>query len=45
MGCDGIWEIMSNSEICLFIKEKLKKGVKLDLIVEEFLNINLAPNT
>lgn len=42
IGCDGIWEMMSNDEIFTFIKNKLNKGETLSKIVEDFLDKNCA---
>ena len=45
MGCDGIWEVMTNQKIVTFIKEKLQAGVVPTKAVEDLLDANLAPDT
>lgn len=47
MGCDGIWEILSEDEICQICDYKLKDGdkVKISDVVEEILDKGLAPDT
>lgn len=47
MGCDGIWEIQTEIEICEFLEQKLKsmKEKKISPIVEDLLMRCLAPNT
>jgi len=46
LGCDGIWEILTNQQICEFVKEKLKeKEGKVGPAVEMLLDKILAPDT
>jgi serine/threonine protein phosphatase PrpC len=45
LGCDGLYELMSNQDLCKFIKQKLMKGVKLAAILEELLDKCCANNT
>lgn len=45
MGCDGVWETMSEKEIVDFIYSKLKEKVPLKTIVEELLDKLIAPDT
>lgn len=45
MGCDGIWETLSEKEIVDFIYGKLKEKTPLKMIVEELLDKLIAPDT
>ncbi len=44
IGCDGVWDCMTNQEICNFVGERLKKNpsCKLSKILEEILDKCLA---
>ncbi|CAD7963256.1 unnamed protein product [Amoebophrya sp. A120] len=46
MGCDGIWEIKSNQEVCDFVKQRLPDTLKekkpLSSICEEFMDSILS---
>jgi serine/threonine protein phosphatase PrpC len=42
IGCDGIWDCMTNQEICDFINERLKAKMSLTKIVEEIFDNCLA---
>jgi protein phosphatase 1G len=46
LACDGIWDCMTNQEICDFVSERLKKDPKqkLSKIVEEIMDKCLAPD-
>jgi serine/threonine protein phosphatase PrpC len=46
LACDGIWDCMTNQEICDFVSERLKKDPKqkLSKIIEEILDRCLAPD-
>jgi len=35
IACDGVWDCMTNQEICDFITERIKKNMKLTKIIEE----------
>ncbi|CAE6961337.1 unnamed protein product [Symbiodinium natans] len=37
LACDGIWDVMSNQDICDFVRPRLEKGLDLKLISEELL--------
>ena len=45
MGCDGIWEVKTNRDICIMIKNKLKNNMELKTIACNILDDLLAPNT
>lgn len=45
LGCDGIWEKLSNAEICEFIEKRLEKKQSLEEILIDFLDFNLAEDT
>jgi serine/threonine protein phosphatase PrpC len=42
LACDGIWDCMTNQEICDFINERLKTKMSLKNIVEEIFDKCLA---
>jgi serine/threonine protein phosphatase PrpC len=42
IGCDGIWDCMTNQEICDFINDRLKAKLSLTKIVEEIFDTCLA---
>jgi protein phosphatase 1G len=46
LACDGIWDCMTNQEICDFVSERLKKDSKqkLSKIIEEIMDTILAPD-
>ena len=45
MGCDGVWEILSDDEICKFIKDRMASEKTLSTILGELLDKCLAPDT
>ena len=45
MGCDGIWEVKDNKQICEIVRNDLKKDRKLKDIAEDLLNKLLAQDT
>ena len=45
MGCDGIWETMSNQEVADFVSERIEKKIPIQQILSEFLDKNLASDT
>jgi serine/threonine protein phosphatase PrpC len=45
IGCDGIWEKLSNEQICDFIDQRLEKGLSLEETGCQFLEENLAQDT
>jgi protein phosphatase 1G len=46
LACDGVWDCMTNQEICDFISERLKKdpNQRLSKIIEEIMDQILAPD-
>jgi len=45
MGCDGVWEILSDFDICQIPVRGIKSGQKMSQIAEEILDRGLAPDT
>jgi len=45
LGCDGIWECLTNQQILEFLHEKLQEGKSPSKAVEELLDNILAPDT
>lgn len=44
IGCDGIWDVMSNEEVIKEVKDGLENGTKLNVICEELLMKCLSDN-
>lgn len=46
LACDGVWDCMTNQEVCDFIMERLKKDptYKLSKIIEEIFDQIVAPD-
>lgn len=46
LACDGVWDCMTNQEICDFVKAKLKSDpkIKLSKIIEEIFDKIVAPD-
>ncbi|KAL4468875.1 hypothetical protein ABPG72_009145 [Tetrahymena utriculariae] len=44
IGCDGIWETLSDEEIIKYIRQQIAQGVPCDKIVELLLDQLLAPD-
>lgn len=45
MGCDGVWEILSDDEICKFVKDRLASERSISTVLGELLDKCLAPDT
>jgi len=45
IGCDGIWECLSNQQICEFLQERVKNGKSITASVEDLLDNIVAPDT
>lgn len=45
MGCDGVWEILKDEEICRFVHDRLKTESKVSKVCEDLLDMCLAPDT
>jgi len=45
IGCDGIWETLTNQQICEFVADKLKEKKSAAVAVEALLDRILAPDT
>jgi serine/threonine protein phosphatase PrpC len=38
LACDGVWDCMTNQEVCDFVGPRLDKGVKPSKIIEEIFD-------
>jgi len=45
MGCDGIWECMTNEGLIKFCSSKLSQNLNVKTILEELLEKIVAPDT
>lgn len=45
MGCDGVWEILTDDEICKFVKERSAGEKNLSLVLGDLLDKCIAPDT
>lgn len=47
VACDGIWDCMTNQEICDFISDRFAKepDVKISKIIEDIFDTIVAPDT
>lgn len=45
IGCDGIWECLTNQQIAEFLHDKLQEGKSISKAVEDLLDNILAPDT
>jgi len=44
LACDGIWDVMSNFEVCQFVHKRIRDGMEPELICEELMNSCLSPD-
>ncbi|VDO03738.1 unnamed protein product [Rodentolepis nana] len=44
IGCDGIWDVMTNQEVISYVRSRLANGKSPDNICEELMMHCLAPN-
>lgn len=42
MGCDGVWELMTDNEVCQVVKEGLEAKLPIEEVVEEVLDKGIA---
>jgi len=45
LGCDGIWECMTNQEIVEFIGKGLSRNATISKVCEELMERIIAPDT
>ncbi|EGR33249.1 protein phosphatase 2c, putative [Ichthyophthirius multifiliis] len=45
IGCDGVWETLSDKKICRICDTQLQNGIGAEKIVEELLDLMIAPDT
>ncbi len=45
LGCDGIWECLTNQQICEFLQGKIKDGKNISVAVEDLLDNIVANDT
>ncbi|CAE8599008.1 unnamed protein product [Polarella glacialis] len=44
LGCDGIWDVMTNQEVCDFVRPRLVEKMGLEQISEELLEHCISPD-
>lgn len=46
LACDGIWNVMTSQDVCVFVRDRFKAGVtKISTIIEEMFDFCMAPDT
>ncbi|XP_014277039.1 probable protein phosphatase 2C T23F11.1 isoform X2 [Halyomorpha halys] len=38
LACDGVWDVMTNEQVCRFIRMRIERNIKPDLICEQLLD-------
>jgi len=44
LACDGVWDVKSNAQVCDTVREGLRAGKPLQLVIEELLDACLSPD-
>jgi len=44
LACDGIWDVMSNQDVCDFVRLRLKEGIPLPNLIEMLLDSCISPD-
>eukprot|EP01135_Chromosphaera_perkinsii_P008190 Nk52_evm12s1178 gene=Nk52_evmTU12s1178 len=45
VACDGIWDVLTNQEVCDFVRERIGKGDAIESVCEQLLDRCLAPES
>lgn len=43
LACDGIWNCLSNKELCSFVRKHIKRGTRLSTIGQELIRKCVSP--
>lgn len=44
LACDGIWDVLSNEDVCIFVREQIAQGLYPEEICENLMTKCLAPD-